>query len=242
MKKVNCDSDYGRLFLVPSLLGDSRVEDVLPPALGKQLAGIHHYVVEELRTARRFLKKVDHTIDIDALNFGLLNEHTAEGDIPALLAPLLEGHDLGLISEAGTPCIADPGASLVALAHENGIRVIPLSGPSSIILALMASGFNGQNFCFHGYLPVDARARNTAISKLEQDAYRLDQTQIFIETPYRNMKLLESILSTCRPETRLCIAASLTTTSEMIRTMSIAGWKKEPPAIHKEPAVFLLYR
>ncbi len=235
-------SEYGRLFLIPSLLGDGPVEDVLPPALGKQLTGILHYVVEDLRTARRFLKKVDSTINIDALSFGLLNEHTREEDIPALFTPLLEGHDMGLISEAGTPCIADPGAALVAMAHANDVRVIPLTGPSSIILALMASGFNGQNFVFHGYLPVEQKSRMAAIKILEQEAYRRDQTQVFIETPYRNMKLLESILNTCLPETRLCIAANLTTDMEMIRTMTVAVWKKKPPAIHKQPAVFLLYK
>lgn len=232
----------GDLYLIPTLLGESRVDDVLPSNLKHILGKIRYFVVEDLRTARRFLKKVDRDTDIDLLNFQLLNEHSLPEDIPGLLKPLLDGHDLALMSEAGTPCVADPGASLVALAHEQKIRVIPMTGPSSITLALMASGFNGQHFVFHGYLPVEPRERAQAIRKLEQDAFRHDQTQVFIETPYRNLKLFESITDTCHPQTRLCIAANVTTANEMIRTMTIAEWKKDPPAIHKQPAVFLIYK
>ncbi len=232
----------GNLYLIPTLLGDSPVDDVLPGSMKNILGNIKHFVVEDLRTARRFLKKLDKSTDIDSLSFYLLNEHSVSEDLPDMLKPLNEGQDLGLMSEAGTPCVADPGASLVSLAHENNIRVIPLSGPSSITLALMASGFNGQNFVFHGYLPVDNRSRATAIRKLEQDAYRKDQTQIFIETPYRNMKMFESIMGNCSPETRLCVAANLTTADEMIKTLPVAKWKKNPPAINKQPAVFLLYK
>ncbi|MCK4569934.1 MAG: SAM-dependent methyltransferase [Bacteroidales bacterium] len=232
----------GDLYLIPTLLGDSPVGDVMPGNIKDTIGKIKHFVVEDLRTARRFLKKIDKSADIDALRFYLLNEHTKAEEVSTLLKPLLEGADLGLMSEAGTPCIADPGASLVSLAHENNIRIIPLTGPSSITLALMASGFNGQNFAFHGYLPVDNRSRATAIRKLEQDAYRKDQTQVFIETPYRNMKMFESIIETCNPQTRLCIAARLTTTGEMIKTLPVAKWKKNPPAIHKQPAVFLIYK
>ena len=230
----------GKLYLIPTLLGESQVDDVLPAKLRSIIADIHHYVVEDLRTARRFLKKVDPSIDINKLSFELLNEHSSPEEIPLLLKPLLEGNDLGLMSEAGTPCVADPGSSLVSLAHANNIRIIPLSGPSSIMLALMASGFNGQNFTFHGYLPVERRDRNAAIRKLEKEAYSNSQTQIFIETPYRNMKMFESILESCNPETRLCIAANLTTQDEMICTLSISEWKKQTPAIHKQPAVFLI--
>jgi 16S rRNA (cytidine1402-2'-O)-methyltransferase len=146
------------------------------------------------------------------------------------------------MSEAGTPCVADPGSQLVSMAHEKDIRLIPLTGPSSIILALMASGFNGQNFVFHGYLPVERRSRTAAIRQLENAAYRNDQTQIFIETPYRNMKMFDAIIESCSPETRLCIAANLTTDEEMIRTRQISEWKKKPPAIQKQPAVFLIYK
>ncbi len=234
--------EHGSLFLIPTLLGESRVTDVLPANLKDIITKIDHFVVEDLRTARRFLKKVDNTIDIDSLSFHLLNEHTEPEDIPQMINALLEGDDMGLLSEAGTPCVADPGSSLVALAHENNVRVIPVSGPSSIILALMASGFNGQNFVFHGYLPVDSKSRLAAIRKLEQDAYRNDQSQIFIETPYRNMKLFDSIIETCHPDTRLCIAANLTTAEEKIQSQGMEKWKKNPPAIHKQPAVFLIYK
>jgi len=234
--------EHGSLVLIPTLLGNSQVEDVMPSNLKAVISKINHFVVEDLRTARRFLKKVDRETDIDALEFYLLNEHTRNEDISGLLKPLLEGKDIGLMSEAGTPCVADPGSSLVALAHENNIRVIPLSGPSSITLALMASGFNGQNFIFHGYLPIDSKSRKTDIRKLEQDAYRKDQTQIFIETPYRNMKLFESIIESCNSDTRMCIAVNLTTAEEKITTLRMAQWKKNPPAIHKQPAVFLIYK
>ncbi len=232
----------GHLYLIPTLLGDSSPGDVLPSNMKALLSGITHFVVEDLRTARRFLKKVDKNINIDDLSFYELNEHSNIEELPELIKPLLSGEDTGLMSEAGTPCVADPGALLVSLAHEHGIRVIPLSGPSSIFMALMASGFNGQNFVFHGYLPVEKHKKTNAIRKLEQDAYRNDQTQIFIETPYRNLQLFESLISTCNPDTRLCIAAMLTTRGEMIRTLRITDWKKNPPDIHKQPAVFLIYK
>lgn len=232
----------GKLYLIPTPLGDSPFKDVIPEGLVGIIQDIRHFVVEDLRTARRFLKKTDPSIDINQLFFEELNEHTQETDIYPLIDPILRGNDVGLMSEAGSPCVADPGSSLVALAHEKGIKVIPLTGPSSMNLALMASGFNGQNFVFHGYLPVDQRKRNASIKKLEQDAYRKNQTQIFIETPYRNMKMFESIIASCNPASRLCIAANITTASEMIITRSIADWKKNPPAIHKQPAVFLIYK
>jgi 16S rRNA (cytidine1402-2'-O)-methyltransferase len=234
--------EHGRLYLIPALLGDSPLEAVMPPKLSNIVSNLRHFVVEDLRSARRFLKKISPDIDIDALHFSLLNEHTRTGDLPPLMDPLLKGHDLGLMSEAGIPCVADPGSQLVAMAHGQNIKVIPLSGPSSIILALMASGFNGQHFVFHGYLPADNKGRSVSLRRIEQDAFRNEQTQIFIETPYRNMKLFESIMKYCSPETRLCIAANLTTPLEMVRSLSIEQWKKEPPDIHKQPAVFLIYK
>jgi 16S rRNA (cytidine1402-2'-O)-methyltransferase len=232
----------GNLYLIPTLLGDGAYDDVLPANLRQIIVKITYFVVEDLRTARRFLKKADSSIDINKLSFELLNEHSSPEDIPSFLNPLLEGNDLGIMSEAGTPCVADPGSELVSLAHSHSIRVIPVSGPSSITLALMASGFNGQNFTFHGYLPVEKRERNAALRRIEQDAFRKSQTQIFIETPYRNMKMFESILESCNAGTRLCIAANLTTNDEMIKTLSVAEWKKQTPAIHKQPAVFLIYK
>lgn len=232
----------GNLYLIPALLGDSRADEVIPSGIKKLVSKIEYFVVEDLRSARRLLKKIDPEINIDALQFELLNEHTDPADIPPLLGPLLKGRQTGLMSEAGSPCVADPGSSLVALAHEHSIKVVPLSGPSSINLALMASGFNGQHFVFHGYLPVEHKRRISALKSLEQQAYQKDQTQIFIETPYRNIKMFESILSACSPSTRLCIAANITTPDEIILTRSLSEWKKQPPDIHKQPAVFLLYK
>jgi len=236
------NNEHGNLVLIPTLLGDSSIDAVMPANLRNVIKGIRHFIVEDLRTARRFLKKVDRDIDIDSLVFFELNKHTPEADIRPMIRPMRGGHHTGLMSEAGTPCVADPGSLIVSLAHDSDIKVIPLSGPSSITLALMASGFNGQNFVFHGYLPIDSKKRQSALKRIEQDAYRHDQTQIFIETPYRNMQMLESILKTCLPGTRLCIAANLTTSQEMILTLPVSRWKKEPPAIHKQPAVFLIYK
>ncbi|MDT8393193.1 MAG: SAM-dependent methyltransferase [Bacteroidales bacterium] len=232
----------GKLFLIPSPIGNGNIEDVMPASITKILGSIRHFVVEDVRTARRFIKKAIPSAVIDDMHFELLNEHTELADIPHLIKPLIEGNDVGLISEAGVPCVADPGSALVMLAHAKGIQVIPVSGPSSIIMALMASGFNGQSFTFHGYLPVDKQKRVSAIKKIEQDAYKNDQTQIFIETPYRNMKLLESILSVCNPVTRLCIAANISDADEMIATRTVEEWQKHKPGIHKQPAVFLLYK
>ncbi|HSG68648.1 MAG TPA: SAM-dependent methyltransferase [Bacteroidales bacterium] len=234
--------DPGTLYLIPTPLGDGPVEAVMPANLNAVVSSLRYFVVEDLRTARRFIKKLDRDFDIDGSEFFQLNEHSKPEDTAGMLQPLLAGHDMGLMSEAGTPCVADPGAAIVTLAHEHNIKVVPLSGPSSITLALMASGFNGQNFIFHGYLPVDRRAREQSLRKLEQDAFLLDQTQIFIETPYRNMQMFESLITTLKPGTRLCIAANLTTDAEYIRSLSISKWKNQKPAIHKQPAVFLVYR
>jgi 16S rRNA (cytidine1402-2'-O)-methyltransferase len=233
----------GRLYLFPATLGESPIGESLPSHHLLYLKATKYYIVEELRSARRFLRKADPGIVIDDLSFSLLNEHTAAGDLIQLLGPLNRGEDVILLSEAGLPCVADPGAQLVALAHEAGIRVIPLVGPSSIYLALMASGMNGQNFAFHGYLPVDKRERSSRIRQLESDAWQKDQTQIFIETPYRNRQMLDTLLQVCRPDTRICIAANLTQPGEWIRSQRVEKWKKETlPDLNKKPAVFLIYR
>jgi 16S rRNA (cytidine1402-2'-O)-methyltransferase len=232
----------GKLYLIPTLLGDTSPREVLPAGLGDILARIIHFVVEDLRSARRFLKKIDRDANIDNMHFFLLNEHSSPEEAEEILEVLRQGHDAGLLSEAGLPCIADPGSGLVSMAHAQGIRVIPLSGPSSITLALMASGFNGQNFAFRGYLPVDTKMRAAAIRKMEQSAYREDQTQIFIETPYRNMQIFNALIVNCLPETRLCIAANLSCENEMISTRSIRKWKENPPMLNKQPAVFLIYK
>jgi 16S rRNA (cytidine1402-2'-O)-methyltransferase len=232
----------GTLYLIPSLLGESQADAVFPSANREIVSKVRYFIVEEIRTARRFLKKVCPEIDIDSLTFTLYNEHSSSIDISSFLEPLLKGEDAGIISEAGIPCVADPGSLVVRLAHESGIRVVPLVGPSSILLALMASGFNGQQFVFHGYLPIDKPARARRLREIEQEILKKDQTQVFIETPYRNLQLLQAITETCQESTLLCIATSLTTSEESIITLPIKEWKKKKPDINKKPTVFLLYR
>ncbi len=230
------------LYLIPVTLGDTPIESVLPPYNREVILNIRHFIVEDIRSARRFLKKVDKTIDIDALSFYPLNKHTSPDDISGYLAPLLAGNPVGVISEAGCPAVADPGADVVAIAQRKGLKVVPLVGPSSIILAVMGSGFNGQSFAFHGYLPIDSNERSKKLKMLEQRAYSEDQTQLFIETPYRNNKMLDDILRQCRPQTRLCIAANLTCEGEYLKTKTIQEWKKRKPDLSKLPCIFLLYR
>lgn len=231
----------GTLYLIPCTLGDTPPDQVLPQHVISVARKLSHFVVEQPKTARQFLSALKPEQPIQALHFATLNEHTTANELPELLVPLLAGHDVGIISEAGCPGIADPGANLVNLAHRNGIRVVPLVGPSSILLALMASGLNGQCFAFHGYLPIAEAERNKMISKLEADSARLKQTQLFIETPYRNDRMLSSLLAQCRPETLLCVATDITLSGEQIRTRSIAQWKSQPmPQLNKRPSLFLL--
>lgn len=230
------------LYLLPVTLGDTPIEKVLPTYNHDIIVGIRHFIVEDIRSARRFLKKVDHEIDIDALTFYPLNKHTSPEALSGYLKPLEAGESMGVISEAGCPAVADPGADVVAMAQRKGLRVIPLVGPSSIILSVMGSGFNGQSFAFHGYLPIEASERIKTIKQLEQRIYSENQTQLFIETPYRNHKMFDDILSTCRPQTRLCIAANLTCEGEYIKTRSIKEWKGHCPDLSKIPCIFLLYK
>ncbi len=232
----------GTLYLIPNLLGESDVNKVLPSYNAQIIAKIKHFVVEDIRTTRRFLKKTDRTIDIDSLTFYELNQHTDLRGIEAYLAPLLAGEDVGVISEAGCPAVADPGAAIVALAQQRDIKVVPLVGPSSILLALMASGFNGQSFAFEGYLPIDNAKRTKRLKTLESRIYAENQTQIFIETPYRNNKIVQDMIAACRPTTRLCIAADITTDSEYIKTQTLAAWRKSCPDLNKRPTIFLLYQ
>ena len=232
----------GDLYLIPSFLGETPPANVLPGVNAEIIIRIKYFIVEEVRTARRFLKKICPEIDINSLEFSVYNEHSSSEDASVFLKPLTEGHDAGIISEAGTPCVADPGSNIVKMAHESGISVIPLVGPSSLLLALMASGFNGQQFIFLGYLPIDKQSRIKRLREIEQDIYRKDQTQIFIETPYRNDQLFQTIVETCQDGTLLCLAISLTTAEERIMTHAIKEWKKEKPEINKKPTVFLLYR
>ena len=231
----------GTLYLIPCTLGDTPADQVLPLHVISIARKLQHFVVEQPKTARQFLSALKPEQPIQALHFATLNEHTAANELPELLVPLRAGHDVGIISEAGCPGIADPGANLVNLAHRNGIRVVPLVGPSSILLALMASGLNGQCFAFHGYLPIAEAERNKMISKLEAESSRLKQTQLFIETPYRNDRMLSALLAQCRPETLLCVATDITLSGEQIQTRSIAQWKSQPmPQLNKRPSLFLL--
>ena len=230
------------LYLIPVTLGDTSLEKVLPSYNKEIILQIKHFIVEEVRTARRFLKKVEPSIDIDSLTFYPLNKHTLATEISGYLKPLVAGEPMGVISEAGCPAIADPGADVVAIAQRRGLKVVPLVGPSSILLSVMGSGFNGQSFAFHGYLPIDQAERTRKIKQLEQRAYAEDQTQLFIETPYRNRRLLEELLQTCRPQTRLCIACNVTCEDEYIRTRAVKEWKGNLPDLEKRPCIFLIYK
>lgn len=230
------------LYLLPVTLGDTPVENVLPSYNRLVISQIKFFIVEDVRSARRFLKKVDSSIDIDSLTFYPLNKHTSPEAISGYLDPLLAGNSMGIISEAGCPAVADPGADVVAIAQRRNLKVVPLVGPSSIILSVMASGFNGQSFAFHGYLPIEPGERVKFLKELEQRVYTENQTQLFIETPYRNNKMLEDILKTCRPQTRLCIAANITCEGEYIRTRTIKEWKGKLPDLTKIPCIFLIYK
>jgi 16S rRNA (cytidine1402-2'-O)-methyltransferase len=231
----------GTLYLIPCTLGDTPAEQVLPQHVINVARNLQHFVVEHPKSARQFLSLLKPEQPIQSLHFAALNEHTAGKELAGLLMPLLDGHDVGIISEAGCPGIADPGADLVNLAHRHNIRIVPLVGPSSILLALMASGLNGQCFAFHGYLPIDEPERKKTISALEAESIKRKQTQLFIETPYRNEKLFFALLSHCRPQTLLCVATDITLPEEQISTYSVAQWKSLPaPQLNKHPSLFLL--
>ena len=230
------------LYLIPCTLGETPIEKVLPAHNHDIIVAIRHFIVEDIRSARRFLKKVDRDINIDELTFYELNKHTSPEAIASYLKPLQSGAPMGVISEAGCPAVADPGADVVAIAQRKRLKVVPLVGPSSIILGVMASGFNGQSFAFNGYLPVKPDERIKALRKLEQRIYNEDQTQLFIETPYRNGKMVEDILATCRPQTKLCIAANLTCEGEYAKTRTVKEWRGKVPDLSKIPCIFLLYK
>lgn len=231
----------GTLYLIPTPLSKEDINWVTPDAVQQRVANIAHYIVEHPKTARQFLKQVGCKLPLQQINMQVLDEHTQAKELLSLLEPLLAGHDVGLVSEAGCPAVADPGAGLVRLAHQKNISVVPLVGPSSIMLALMASGLNGQCFAFNGYLPIEMEARTKKIIELEKLSINNDQTQIFIETPYRNQKLLEQLTKTCRDSTDLCVASHLTAASEKIITKPISAWKKRLPELNKIPAIFLLH-
>lgn len=230
------------LYLLPVTLGDTPLDKVLPSYNLEVIAHIRHFIVEDVRSARRFLKKVNKEFDIDSMTFYPLNKHTSPADISGYLKPLQEGKPMGVISEAGCPAVADPGADVVAIAQQKNLKVVPLVGPSSIILSIMASGFNGQSFSFNGYLPIEAGERAKKLKQLEQRVYTEQQTQLFIETPYRNNRLMEDILHHCRPQTKLCIAANITCEDQYIKTQSVKNWQGHLPDLSKTPCIFLLYK
>ena len=230
------------LYLIPVTLGDSPLQQVLPAHNKEVILGIKHFIVEEVRTARRFLKQVDRSINIDELTFCPMGKHADAALFSKYLEPLRKGESIGVISEAGCPAVADPGADVVAIAQREGLKVVPLVGPSSILLAVMGSGFNGQSFAFHGYLPINPAERAKRIKQLESRSAAEHQTQLFIETPYRNHKMIADLLATCNPRTRLCIASGLTTEQEFLRSKTIKEWKQTPPPdLNKIPTIFAIY-
>ncbi len=234
--------EKGMLFLIPVGLGSENLENVLPTFNASVINNLEVFIVENIRTARRFLRSTGYQKDFDKVTFHILNKHTLISDIPTFLMGAMKGKDIGLLSEAGNPCIADPGNIIVKLAHEKGIRVIPMVGPNSILMALIASGFNGQNFTFNGYLPVNKNDRLAKLKELQYLIYKKDQTQIFMETPFRNNTLLEIILATCHENMLLCIASNISQPDELIQTKPIKYWKRKTPDLNKKPSVFLLYK
>lgn len=233
-------SKKGQLYLIPVTLGDAEINDVIPVNVIAILKELQYLFVENIRTARRFLVKANLKHRIDEIEFFELDKHNKNIDYNKFLKPVENGFDLGIMSEAGCPGVADPGSDLVKAAHIKGFNVIPLVGPNSILLALMASGKNGQNFAFNGYLPIKKGDRIKKIKELETLSRKSNQTQIFMEAPYRNMQLLDDVLTNCLPETKLCIAADITTNNEFIKTQSIKKWKSNIPELHKHPAVFII--
>jgi 16S rRNA (cytidine1402-2'-O)-methyltransferase len=229
----------GIIYLIPVTLGGDDYKQVIPEEVINLTRSLRHFIVEDLRSARRYLRLIDKVFPIDESVFFELNEHTLDSEIIAILDPVIKGFDIGLMSEAGLPGIADPGSRLIKNAHRINIRVVPLSGPSSIIMALISSGMNGQRFAFHGYLPVKPEARNNKLKEIEKNSQH-GETQIFMETPYRNRKMIESLLSVCHPDTKLCIAADLTLPTEFIRTKEISWWKKNIPALNDRLVIFLI--
>lgn len=230
----------GKLYLIPTPLGDNEPAEVLPAGVIERACSLHVFVVEEIRTARRFLSRYGLRGHIAELEFHELNEHSSAADVEALGSLFDRGEDVGLLSEAGLPAVADPGAELVALCHRRGVEVVPLVGPSSLMLALMASGLNGQSFAFCGYVPAKPEERRNALRALEKQSAAARRSQIIIETPYRNDALLADMLQTLSPRTRICVAADITLPTQFIRTDSVAGWRSHVPAIGKRPCVFII--
>ena len=232
----------GKLYLIPTTLGEMQPEDVLPQTIKRSIDFIDHYIVENEKTARRFIKSVHPEKKQSELKVSLLNKHTEESEYLKMINPLLNGMNIGLMSEAGCPGVADPGAVIVKIAHEKGIQVVPLVGPSSILLAIMASGMNGQSFAFNGYLPIDASEKRNAIKQFEKLSQEKNQSQLFIETPYRNNKLVDDLIQILHPQTHLCIACDITLPTEFIKTKTVNEWKKNKVDLHKRPCIFIIHK
>jgi len=232
----------GNLYLIPCTLGETPPLEVLPLLVKKAVEEIDYYIVEHEKNARRFIKSVAPRKSQEGLHFYIINKFTDASEIPEMLAPCFEGKDIGVISDAGCPGIADPGADVVAQAHIKGIKVVPLVGPSSILMAMMASGFNGQNFAFNGYLPIDKRERKTEIKRLERLSIEQNQSQLFIETPYRNNQILESLISALQTQTRLCVACDITLATEYIKTQTVEDWKNTKVDLNKRPTLFIIQK
>lgn len=232
----------GKLYLIPTTLGESDPMDVLPQTIKRSIDFIDDYIVENEKTARKFIKSVAPEKVQSALRLSALNKHTEVSEHNKMIQPCIEGKNVGLMSEAGCPGVADPGASIVKIAHEKGIQVVPLVGPSSILLAMMASGMNGQSFAFNGYLPIEKGEKKAALKNLESLSHNKNQSQIFIETPYRNNKLLEDILAALQPGTHLCIATDITLPTEYIKTFRVQDWKKTTIDLHNRPTIFIIHK
>ncbi|MDG5491685.1 SAM-dependent methyltransferase [Psychroserpens sp. SPM9] len=236
------NNTFGKLYLIPTRLGDNPPLEVLPISVKKVIELVDDYIVENEKTARRFIKKVVSRKQQSGLHFELLNKYTQPEEIQHFLDACKKGKPMGLLSEAGCPGIADPGADIVRLAHENHIQVVPLVGPSSIVLALMSSGMNGQSFAFNGYIPIDKSERKATLKRLERLSFEQNQTQLFIETPYRNQKILDDICATLHPNTRVCIACDITLPTEYIKTQTVKDWKHTNIDLHKRPAIFVIHK
>lgn len=244
MHKINPmkNNQLGKLYLIPTTLGDTNPSHVLPAIIERTIAFIDDFVVENEKTARKSIKLTNPDKIQSALRIQLLNKRTTQEELSHILQPCFEGKPMGLLSEAGCPGVADPGAVVVKMAHENKIQVVPLVGPSSILLAMMASGMNGQNFAFNGYLPIDKDEKKVALKNLEKLSFEKNQSQIFIETPYRNNKMLEDLCSMLHPETQVCVAADITLQTEYINTMPVKLWKKTKVDLHNRPAIFIIQK
>ena len=232
----------GNLFLIPCTLGDTTPLEVLPLLVKKTIEDIDIFIVENEKNARRFIKNICPKKSQPSLQFSIINKYTDTTEIPEMLTPCLQGQNIGVISDAGCPGIADPGAAVVEQAHIKGVKVVPLVGPSSILLAMMASGFNGQNFSFNGYLPIDKGEKKLEIKRLERLSIEENQSQLFIETPYRNNQMLESLINTLHPQTYVCVACDITLTTEYIKTHSANNWKKIKVDLHKRPTIFIIQK